>query len=650
MSNWIFDKQPIPWGDGMFVFRFKAVFLLVAVIIAIAVARPQIGLAKVKSDDIQVKEWQMQWIRDTSSQDPSPSITDDWLAVDVTNPLTAIPNGFKGAWVRINVPSTSNWLTPGLLISHMYGLDIAVYEEGRLLYRSTRDFNFDRNMLLLALAPQPASRDIDIRIYSLDRAGLSGAVRVGDFHFLSETYIREELPSLMLGAAIAFLGLLMLLMSGYLNAQQRSSWIALSLIALTTSVMISTYSTLLYIYFESYGDLLLFLFDLSMLVLFPSLHVYVGSIFHGKLRFFKKFGRWFAGYAAFCVLILLLNQLIGDSFFFFYKLFTFWILAPLILAHLLMVFALAIIQAFKGNKDSIILAAGFLALAISGVTDLVTIYASKAMNIPYLWKIGVVALIVSLVIVLARRISADHRKLLTYSKDLELFNHQVQRAEKMKFVSDLAASIAHEVRNPLQVTRGFLQLIAGKSDEASQSYFKIAVSELDRASTIITDFLTFAKPELDTIVTIDIRQEMTHIQTIISPMAAFHGANIQVRMAEDLYVQGNPSKFKQAFMNIIKNSIESLRENGIIEVDVCAESDKAVIRIADNGEGMEKEQIAKLGEPYYSTKTKGTGLGLMVTFRIIEVMNGTLEFRSEKGKGTEAIVRFPLVRLDQTQT
>jgi two-component system, sporulation sensor kinase B len=142
---------------------------------------------------------------------------------------------------------------------------------------------------------------------------------------------------------------------------------------------------------------------------------------------------------------------------------------------------------------------------------------------------------------------------------------------------------------------------------------------------------------------------MTKIKTIIGPLAAMHGAALQVCIPDKLYILGNSSKFKQAFMNMIKNSLEALQTNGIVEIEAHADNGMAVIRISDNGEGMEEEQIAMLGEPYYSTKTKGTGLGLMVTFRIIEVMKGTLEFRSEKGKGTEALIRFPLVYQDQVQ-
>ncbi|MFD0672814.1 ATP-binding protein [Cohnella sp. GCM10027633] len=632
--------------------RFQAVILLVLAA-TILLANPRTGYADTDIDanppDAIVKQWEIQWMDQLSDTDHAPSDTAQWLPANTEKPLTTMPQEYDGAWVHIVIPPTDHWLNPGLLVSHMYGINIEVYEKERLLYRSTRDFTYDRNMLLVALTPNPEPTNLYVRIESVDRAGLGSPIRIGNYNELSEWYIHQEMPSLLLGAAVAFLAIIMLLISGYLNRGQRGAWVSLSLIALTSSIMILTYSTLPFVYFKEFGNELQFLFDMSMLVLFPALHFYVASIFEGKLAFFKKFGQWFAFYSAFCVLVLITNQIVGEPFFFYYKLFTFWILAPFILVHLVLVLSLSVIQSIRGNKNSIILASGFLALTIMGIADLMRLYANDTASMLFYWKIGIVMLIFSLVIVLARRISADYRQLLAYSKELELFNHRLQRTEKLKFISDLAASIAHEVRNPLQVTRGFLQLISGKSDEATKPHFNMAISELDRASTIITDFLTFAKPELDTIIKLDIQQEMTQIETIITPLAAYHGAALQIRIPDKLYVLGNSSKFKQAFMNMIKNSIEALKRSGVVEVEAYAEQDVAVIRIVDTGEGMEPDQIAKLGEPYFSTKTKGTGLGLMVTFRIIEVMQGTIEFRSEKGKGTEAIIRFPLVQSNQPQ-
>ncbi|GIQ70215.1 hypothetical protein XYCOK13_30390 [Xylanibacillus composti] len=214
----------------------------------------------------------------------------------------------------------------------------------------------------------------------------------------------------------------------------------------------------------------------------------------------------------------------------------------------------------------------------------------------------------------------------------------------MQIISELAASVAHEVRNPLQVTRGFLQLLNVNTTEKTKKYLSLALDELDRASDIITDFLTFAKPQLDHVAKLHLATEMKHIEGVLLPLTNLQGGEIVSNIPNDLYIKGNSAKFKQALINIIKNSIESLRGKGQIRISALKERNDVVIVIRDNGEGMDEATVAKLGQPYFSTKTKGTGLGLMVTFRIIEVMNGSIHFSSELGVGTEVIIRIPFVQ------
>lgn len=170
----------------------------------------------------------------------------------------------------------------------------------------------------------------------------------------------------------------------------------------------------------------------------------------------------------------------------------------------------------------------------------------------------------------------------------------------------------------------------------------MAMEELDRASVIITDFLTFAKPGADTVDVFEVSGELKHVSGILVPLANLQGGAIELHLQEDLQVVGSSAKFKQAFINLIKNSIESLQEDGLIVVTAWKTGRHIIISVQDNGEGMKVSELARLGEPYYSNKTKGTGLGLMVTFRIIEAMNGSIEFQSRKGEGTEVIVKLPL--------
>jgi signal transduction histidine kinase len=291
------------------------------------------------------------------------------------------------------------------------------------------------------------------------------------------------------------------------------------------------------------------------------------------------------------------------------------------------------------------MAIGLGSFTLITLVEMLWYFISDELYAMMFWKYGIIFFLASLIIMLVRRIMRNYETALQYSKQLEVFNNELQRSEKIEMISHLAASIAHEVRNPLQVTRGFLQILRDKSaDEKSKNYTKLAIDELDRAAEIITDFLTFAKPDLGEVTRLNLAQELQQIEAILMPFATMQGGVIQLSVEEDLFVKGNTSKFKQALINIIKNSIEALKEDGyvLIQASRTEVPDYLMITIKDNGEGIEEQDIKRLGEPYYSKKSKGTGLGLMVTYRIIEAMQGDIVINSKKGVGTEVCLRLPI--------
>ncbi|MCI3922827.1 HAMP domain-containing histidine kinase [Paenibacillus sp. TRM 82003] len=596
--------------------------------------------------EMSLSAWNMHWIEEADGGGRIPPAGGGaWHNAGADHPLLPIPDGHTGAWIRLTVPPTSGFSNPGLYIERLYALDYEVYQDGASIFRAARDYDMERTVLLVPMTPKPTDSEVLIRVEAKEFAGIDGDVRVGNFERLSSQYFRKGLPDLLLGAAIAFLGAVMLTICGTTLWKHRKQATALSLFIVSTGILILTYSLLPSSYYPpEYGNLLLFLFDTSMLILFPSLYYFAVHIHEETAAFFRQAFRWLLGYSVFCFFILIAYQWIGDSFYFYYKLFTYWILAPLILLQLLTAIGFAFRHAFRGNRDSLLLSGGILGLGLSGIADMVLLSVLDRPYVLVLWKFGVVFLIFSLLIILIRRIAADHSRLLAYAKELEMHGHELQKTERMRLISELAASIAHEIRNPLQVTRGFLQLLSRHATKQTENQYAMAIEELDRASDIISDFLTVAKPQQETIVEMDIKQQLKGIESIMGPLITMHGGELRVSAADRLIMMGNVSKFKQAIINMLKNSIESCQDQGRVEVEAHAEGDTIVIRIADNGIGMEPDQIAKLGEPYFSTKTKGTGLGLMVTFRIVEMMQGTLEFRSEIGKGTEAVLRFPLAR------
>lgn len=594
------------------------------------------------STNTPITNWSVQWIPDGAPEDALPDMDGEWLSATVEHPFDAIPKGKVGAWIHLTVPPTSNLSKPGLYIERLYAMNVTVYERGKPVYQVKHNFDFERTLLQLPLDHTEITSDLYLRLTAKERAGITSDVQLGELPENSRLAVRNELPDLLLGGGFVFLSLMMLLCSWYLNRAQRSTALALTLFVMCSGILIMTYSAMPYYYFPELGHVFVFIFDTSIYILFPALLYFVAHIFEERYPWIKRVFSWLVVYysVSFCVMVG--YKLIGTPLYSPYMFLSIWLNAPLIIGQLILISVLAFRNAMQ-NPNSLILSLGILILALSGVTDLLLMYAIDTLRMLNLWKVGIIILIASLVMILNRRIASDYARLLSYSKELELYNHQLQRTEKMQIISELAASIAHEVRNPLQVTRGFLQLLSGKSVEQDKSYFNLAIQELDRASGIISDFLTFAKPELDTLVQMNLQHELAQIETMMTPLVLMNNGEIEVHVPEPLIILGNSSKFKQALINIIKNSIESIHEEGHITINAWSEGGAAVIRIADNGEGMEPEQIAKLGEPYFSTKSKGTGLGLMVTFRIIEVMEGTLIFHSEKGKGTEAIIRFPLV-------
>ncbi|MEH6947785.1 ATP-binding protein [Bacillus sp. JJ634] len=219
------------------------------------------------------------------------------------------------------------------------------------------------------------------------------------------------------------------------------------------------------------------------------------------------------------------------------------------------------------------------------------------------------------------------------------------KAEKLQIVSHLAASISHEVRNPLTASRGFIQMLSEEtSDQKRKQYTEIALQELDRATEVINDYLTFAKPALEKEEKIHVAEEIQHVINIITPLANMNSIQIKLSLLEnDQYVvKGERKKFQQCLINILKNGIESMETNGKLHVIQTSNQDMIQIDIRDEGSGMTQEQINRLGEPYFTTKEKGTGLGMMVSYSIINQMDGQITVGSEQGLGTCFSIKLPI--------
>ncbi|MCS7461778.1 ATP-binding protein [Paenibacillus doosanensis] len=221
---------------------------------------------------------------------------------------------------------------------------------------------------------------------------------------------------------------------------------------------------------------------------------------------------------------------------------------------------------------------------------------------------------------------------------------EIRQREKMDMLGELAASVAHEIRNPMTVVRGFMQLMNGHSFALKRfnEYAPMIIEELDRAESILSDYLSFAKPQETAWERIDLSGQLSHAVHTVTPYAHMNQVEIQTYWQTSLSIIYDRKKFGQLIVNLLKNGIEAMPDGGMLDVELYREEGHAVIRILDKGIGMTEEELGRLGSLFYSTKTKGTGIGIMICYKIIEAAGGTIRFDSKKLEGTTVTIRLPL--------
>ena len=226
----------------------------------------------------------------------------------------------------------------------------------------------------------------------------------------------------------------------------------------------------------------------------------------------------------------------------------------------------------------------------------------------------------------------------------EYMYNSLLKHEKMETVSHFAAAVSHELRNPLQSIKGFIQLMKEYeySRDKQVEFHDLILKEINAAEDLIDDYLVYAKPTYGQLERTAVVPEVRHVLKIMAPYATVRDVEVRfTEMDETAEILIDRHKFQQALVNIIRNGIEAMPDGGALSISVKASPAKVWVEVTDEGVGMTKEEVQRLGEPYFSNKIKGTGLGMMVTYSIISQMNGQILVDSEKGKGTEFTLEFP---------
>ena len=229
------------------------------------------------------------------------------------------------------------------------------------------------------------------------------------------------------------------------------------------------------------------------------------------------------------------------------------------------------------------------------------------------------------------------------NKKQQLYYEQIQQTERLKTTGQLAAAVAHEIRNPLTVVKGFLQLYEKEPtfDDKKKKHFKLMIDELNIAEHVITQFLSLAKPNAQMqLQAVNVSDSLESVTDLLSSYGLFHDISIVLEIEEDCVISINEMEFKQVMINLIKNAIEASSTGKDVHVKAKRDNNYVFIEVQDQGQGMSEKAIQSLGTPFYSLKTKGTGLGLMICFQIIEKYRGTIHFQSELDRGTRVVIRL----------
>ncbi|MFB7320015.1 ATP-binding protein [Bacillus safensis] len=239
---------------------------------------------------------------------------------------------------------------------------------------------------------------------------------------------------------------------------------------------------------------------------------------------------------------------------------------------------------------------------------------------------------------------ADITKQKLAKLELERSNQQVQmQAQKLAVAGQIAAGIAHEVRNPLTSVNGFLQLMKTQYPERTD-YFDIIFSEIKRIDFVLSELLVLAKPQSVHFQEVQLHGLLEQVITLLKTNAVL--ANIDLKQPFKKQDAGailaDANQMKQLFINLIKNAIEAMPEGGSIYISTEKVMNEWKITIQDEGKGMSEEDIQKIYDPFFSTKTEGTGLGLTICAAILKDHHGRMDVVSELGKGTAFHIYLPV--------
>lgn len=265
-----------------------------------------------------------------------------------------------------------------------------------------------------------------------------------------------------------------------------------------------------------------------------------------------------------------------------------------------------------------------------------------------------VALVVitSLYVIILNYYRAEHRRATDYLVRLEKQENALElaRLDRLSLIGEMAASIGHEVRNPLTTIRGYLQLFRNKQEYTHhREHFDMMIGELDRANSIITEFLSLAKNKAVRLERCDLNEVLKHIVPLIQASALAAGKEVVLVLKNVPVIEADEGEIRQMVLNLTSNALDATTPGGRVTVGTYRDKNRAVLFVSDTGTGIPEEIYSRLGTPFLTSKEKGTGLGIPICFRIAERHNAKVKIETG-ARGTTFRVRFAAAKQRDERT
>ncbi|WP_369901257.1 ATP-binding protein [Bacillus manliponensis] len=272
---------------------------------------------------------------------------------------------------------------------------------------------------------------------------------------------------------------------------------------------------------------------------------------------------------------------------------------------------------------------------IAGIILKYTVIGLVLKTVAFIAQLGVISIIFLLCWIMLVRVQS-------YINTVETIHKKAKRTDDLAVIGKMATTIGHEIRNPLTALNGFTKLQAEKHPE-DFIYYDIMTKEIERMNEILSELMLFGKPKSKDYQLCDIEKIIIYMIQVSQPLAVGKRIKIKAEFEKDIpNVYCDEKQMKQVFLNLLKNAIEAMPNGGGIVISVATSDDVVNIYITDTGCGIVESRIPKLGEAFYTTKESGTGLGLMVTYKIIEEHGGNIQFVSNVGEGTTVELTLPI--------